>query len=594
MAAYPPILRLSKSGLKQPRSLSDKTLVECAHELRPDCVMGLEQQTDNERPCAAAGWNRYDVCALVAALTVTAAVLGKDVSRGSMIDPDAAAHAMDGVLIHDWIKAGPAAWLSPMAFAREQYGHYPTLGIGGHYPPGFAVVEAAFFLLFGVSTTTARWCVLLFGLVSAAGTYVFVRPLAGRGVAALAAILLIGLPATTHWGRQIMLEVPLMATLIWSAIALGWYACRPGWARLCVAAAATLLTLAFKQSGIFLICATAITLGWEAYRGRASWKHAVFVAVLAMVSLGGILLTLDQASLKTVSGYSTVPLLSFASILFYVKSLPDQVGWGVLIGGIAGIALATRRTGIAGVLLAAWLFVAWVMITGTSLKTPRFGYVLVFPLVVGAALAAGRLLAALPGGRWHAIGTAVGVAAVAWIGLARPVTAGPEFGPLVQEWRDGIDGQVVLFSGLRDGDFVFAVRERIPWRSSVVIRGSKLFYTCVAPPSLDMVSYVQSPKELSEVMRRYAFRDVFVERENLVGAPQDDWLRAYLQSSGDYTLADTKVVDGRQIRGKRMIHIDRYRLARPLERQVDFFDIPVPRTRDTIRIPIPPLAGRDS
>ena len=93
------------------------------------------------QPASSPGRITVADCTLLAALyAATAVVLGKDITLGGLADADSAAHAMDGVLIHDWVMAGPSAWLSPMEFARQQYGHYPTLGIGLHYPPGFAVV----------------------------------------------------------------------------------------------------------------------------------------------------------------------------------------------------------------------------------------------------------------------------------------------------------------------------------------------------------------------------------------------------------------------------------------------------------------------
>lgn len=575
--------------------VSDKSLGGTAHELRLFEMIDFSANT--ESLCTAKGlrFGWRDWVAILVLCAITVAVLGKDITRGSMIDPDAAAHAMDGVLIHDWLLAGPGNWVSPMRFAREQYGHYPTLGIGGHYPPGFALIEALFFLVLGVSAASARWCVVFFGAIAAVGCYRFMRTWTDSPTAILAAVLLVSVPSSTEWGRQIMLEVPMMAVLIWAAVALLWYLDKPTWTRLAAASALSLAAVAFKQSGIFLLGVQFATLGHQYLRARVPLMHVVVAGMLAMATLIGVLITLDDASFKTISGYATIPLLSVQSFIYYPSVMPDVVGWLVLITGLMGALLSLRvPLAPAGMLLFAWMFLAFVMILVTNLKTPRFSYVLVFPLVVWAAFAIATLAHRLAD-RWlrRAIWVTCSLVA-AGIGFARPVADGPDFGPIVKDWRDGIDNQVVLFSGLRDGDFVFAVRENVPWRRSVVLRGSKLFYTCIAPPNLEMKAYVHSPDELAQLMRRFAFREVVIERENLAGIVQDDWLRDYLKRSGDYTLMDTRILDGRQIRGKRMIHVDRYRLVRPLERQVHYFDIPVPRTRDTIRIPFPSHTGNPS
>src|SRR5579862_4994946 len=47
-------------------------------------------------------------------------------------DPDAARHAMNGVLIHDWLRSGQ--WLHSLQFARNFYSHFPAISIPYHPP----------------------------------------------------------------------------------------------------------------------------------------------------------------------------------------------------------------------------------------------------------------------------------------------------------------------------------------------------------------------------------------------------------------------------------------------------------------------------
>lgn len=522
------------------------------------------------------------LCAVVGLVAIAA--LGKDITRGGLIDPDASAHVMDGVLIHDWILAGPDAWMKPMPFAMTQYGHYPTLGIGAHYPPGFALVEAAFFLVLGVSATSARICVVFFGVIAACGTYFLVRRFAGRMAATISGVLLVVLPATTLWGRQVMLEIPLMAALVWSAVGFLWYAQRPSHARFAIVCVAALSTILFKQSGVFLICAMAMVITLLAIRGEGRVVHAIASVVIALAALGSVMATMDEACLKTVSGYHTHAPWSYAALSFYPRSLPGLVGWSVLIASVAGAVISLWRRRPVDWFLFAWMFVGLVMVSVTSLKTPRFAYLLVLPLVLWAAMAVEVVVNRIPVVKFRPVAIALIVAFAAWAGFRRPVVDGPDFGALVETNRANIEDQVVLFSGLRDGDFVFAVREHVPWRSTVIIRGSKLFYTCTAGPNLDLVSYVEGPEGVAETMRRFAFAQVYVERENRVGTPQDDWLREYLHGSGDYALAGSVLVDGVEGSCGPKVYVDRYMLVRPWQRQVDHFDIPIPRTNRSIRV----------
>ncbi|MDO8632481.1 MAG: glycosyltransferase family 39 protein, partial [Phycisphaerales bacterium] len=353
--------------------------------------------------------------------------------------------------------AGPKAWTTPMLFAERQYGHYPTLGIGKHYPPGFAVVEAVFFVVFGVSEASARLCVAFFGVLAAAGVYAFVRTIADRLAAMLAALLMIAIPATTHWGRQAMLEIPTLAVLTWSAVAFSWYLRQRTWRRFAVMAGAALLTILFKQTAVFLICAIAMALTWSSVRGRGPWSHAVCAVVLGLSALGLMLVGLDDLCLKTVSGYDTfADRWGWSSLTFYLRTLPEQTGMIVLPAAALGALLTARRMSDHWWLLAAWLFTSYVMVTVASLKTPRFFYVGLFPLVVGAAFGAARCVRLVPSARLRAATAVIGCACIACAGFARPVPDGPDFGAMVTANRERIEGKVVLFSGLRDGDFIFA------------------------------------------------------------------------------------------------------------------------------------------
>jgi 4-amino-4-deoxy-L-arabinose transferase-like glycosyltransferase len=537
-------------------------------------------------PPSSAGRITVADCALLAALwAATAVVLGKDIALGGLADADSAAHAMDGILIHDWVMAGPSAWQSPMEFARQQYGHYPTLGIGRHYPPGFAVVEAAFFATFGISAVSARLCVLFFGLIAITGTFVFVRELAGRGAGSLAAMTLPAMPATTLWGRQTMLEVPTLAALAWGAVTFSWYLRHPSTRRLSILLAVSLGAILFKQTGVFLVCTVAMTLMVCALAKVVRVAHSVAATAVAAVAVLLVVLSFDDACFKTLSGYDTYPApWCLGALTFYLRALPYLTGSLFLALAVLGFAVSRRALGVHWLFLLGWAVVAYLMVTAASLKVPRFYYVGVFPLAIGAALGMNRLVLLLPKSSVRPALAAVIAACLGAFAYARPIQHAPDYGPLVAAHRNQIEGRAVLFTGLRDGDFVFAVREHIPWRRAVVVRGSKLLYTCTAGPNLDLVSFATSSDALAALMHRFAFEYVFIERENKVGTVEDDLLRRYLSESGDYERISTQVLDAVPHSCRFASAVDVYKLIQPLTRQVDYFDIPMPRTGAPIRI----------
>jgi len=561
-------------------------------------------------------WSRADAILIAIVCSIAVVSLGKDINRGGLADADSSAHLMDGVLIHDWLKAGPHAWLHPIAFAEAQYGHYPTLGLGAHYPPGFAIVEAAFFFAFGISSTTGRICVAFFGVLLAAGTYVFARRLLNRIGATLASIVMLTMPATTLWGRQTMLEIPMLAAMVWASLLFLRYLEHPTWKRLAFSICGACLALTFKQTAIALLGAIVLTMSLLVVFRAVPMRHAAVTAGAGLITLLAVCLSLDHASSQTVSSYGTLAVASWRGLVYYARIMRYQTGSVVLAASFIGALIAliqrvratnaskgtsrcssqspisTCRRGANWLFIASWLLVAYSLATIVSLKVPRFIYVALFPFAILSALAATGFLALIPFRHARVIGTAAFAIALIVPASMRCVRHSPEFDEVVAAHRDEINGQAVLFSGLRDGDFVFAAREQLGVQKCIILRASKLLYTCTAGPNLDLVSYVQSPDDVRRVMRRFAFETVIVERENRVGTNEDRMLRAYLLSSGDY-----KHVAEHQLFVKpgamcNSVWVDVYRLDRPLERQVQSFDIPMPRTGHTIRIDLSQIAAK--
>src|SRR5271166_591541 len=134
--------------------------------------------------------------------------------RGDFWWSDAPRHAMDGVFYYDMARALPITHLKQWAI--DYYLQYPAV-TALTYPPLFALVEALFFSLFGVSHSTAQLTVTFFLLLTACGAYFLARRWMNRVAAFSMALLFIGTPVMALWGRQVMLEIPTFAFLLWSS-----------------------------------------------------------------------------------------------------------------------------------------------------------------------------------------------------------------------------------------------------------------------------------------------------------------------------------------------------------------------------------------
>src|SRR2546430_1910770 len=77
-------------------------------------------------------------------------ILGLEIAGGAYQGefngyPDEAAHLVSGLMLHDYLTALPRE--NPLVWGVRYYLHYPKVAIG-HWPPGFHIMEALWWLIF--------------------------------------------------------------------------------------------------------------------------------------------------------------------------------------------------------------------------------------------------------------------------------------------------------------------------------------------------------------------------------------------------------------------------------------------------------------
>lgn len=372
---------------------------------------------------------------------------------------DAPRHALNGVFVRDFVLAHPFA--DPIAWAFDYYDHRPSLTIL-FYPPFFYAIEAIAFALFGVGHFVAQACIAAFVLLLAGASYNLARVYMPRWHALAAALLTISTPAAALWGRQVMLDVPAYALLVTSACFL-MHHCRSRRPASLYAAGLFFLLAVYTKYNAALF-APAFLVTFLAVRGVGAMRerHTLAVAALAAVGLApAVFLTLKfgSSNVAAVSGLAgTLPLTSAAAWLFYVRVLPEQLGYIVTILGGMGVAvMVTRLRGgdATYTLPIAWLLIGYLAPTLISVREPRHTLMSLLPLVLGLPL---LLRATLP--------TRLGQAASLDIALAVGVhTLATDPVPIVRGYA-GVaryldqhltKSGVVLYSGYRDGNLVFDI-----------------------------------------------------------------------------------------------------------------------------------------
>ncbi len=427
---------------------------------------------------AAASDRRGRLAVALALVAASAALVATAPTGGDFWWSDAPRHALNGAFVKDFIAAAP--WRDPKGWAIDYYLQYPALTIL-FYPPLFYVVEAAAYSLFGVSQLVAQATVGLFALLLGAASYGAARLAFPRWSALGASLLVVGGPEAAFWGRQVMLDIPAYAALVAGAFFFVKHLRTDRPAALYLAAVAVLAAVYIKINAVFIVPVLVVALAAVKGRRALLGRHQLAAAALGCVGLAPILLlTLKFGSVNvgSVVGRRTdLPLSSLEAWLFYPALIPQYLGWLGAALALCGLGLAALRRWaplepwFAG-LLAGWLGFGYVFFSAIGVREPRHGLMLAFPLAMFAVLAAHRLLP-----------RRLAPVAVLGLGAATFLYSLVFYPPPAIGGYDRIadyvalhapKNAVVLFSGYRDGNFVFDLRTHEERRDISTIRADKL------------------------------------------------------------------------------------------------------------------------
>ncbi len=466
------------------------------------------------------GWSESRRWDLVCLLLLTVAVLLLFLTSpraGDFWWSDAPRHAMDGVFYHDMARSLPLTHLKQ--WAMDYYIQYPAITVL-FYPPLFALVEAVFFTLFGLSHSTAQLTVSAFLLATAYGAYFLTRRWVGRVAAFATALLFVGTPAVALWGRQVMLEIPAFAFLIWGSYFFFRYLDSTRPRDLYLVAGLLVAAIYTKQSTIFIAPAYLLTFYYvyqeSIFRRKEFWcSVALFiVGVMPLAVFTGLWGRLNvQESMG--GAWVESPRTAFSGWLYVGRQWPRQVGWTVLalavvycVGAILQKKWRLPKPAIFFFL--AWLFAGYVFFTLIALKLDRYTIFLIFSLVFFSVLAVVRGLPAKLAS-FAAVALAVGIFAHTLVADHVPYVSGYR---AAAQYVCSIapPGSVVLFSGLRDGSFIFNVRTMAECKNLTVIRADKLLLIVPGNRRLFGVKELGvNESQFKDMLGRYGVRYIVLE-----------------------------------------------------------------------------------
>jgi 4-amino-4-deoxy-L-arabinose transferase-like glycosyltransferase len=379
---------------------------------------------------------------------------------------DAPRHALNGIFVRDLIAQLPAG--DPRAYAIDYYLRYPALTIL-FYPPLFSAVLALMYQLFGFSHAVAQATVIAFYLLLGGLGYALARRWLGPALSMCAALLLIGAPELTVWARQVMLDIPAYALLVAMALAFTRYLDTQRPRDLCLSALLLLAALYTKQTPLFVFAALAAGLltmpGRPWLRDKRLWL-AGLITLLLLMPLLYMLLRFGQINTASALGSARpdTSRLSLAAWVYYARIMPAQIGWATpllalvyLLGCLWRPDWRLPRAPFA--FLLTWLVAGYLFFSFIMVREPRHDLMALLPLFLFAALA----LRHLSPPRWAgAISVAAALLAGGQLVAALhthqvPYVRGYEQASAYVQTHAPSQG-VVMFSGSRDGTFIFNVR----------------------------------------------------------------------------------------------------------------------------------------
>lgn len=415
--------------------------------------------------------------ALVAFLFLEGAPTG-----GAFSWPDSPRHALNGAFILDLIKTAPIH--DPLGYAFGYYSQYPALTIG-LYPPLFSFQLALFYAIFGVSQQSAVIALFVSYCFAACGVFALSRLWVKRSLAFGVAVIFAFLPEIAFWGRQVMLEIPAYAFFVWSIYFFVRYLREKRISLLYVSMFLIILGMYTKLSVVFIVGTYLIAL--LRTRGAAVLRdrHSYIITVLSIIGIAPLVfmtLKFGQANVQSVVSIadSAVSRLSLAGWVWYAAKLPSQMGWPALVASAAALVSIAlkgewRRTFLLGdLVLVSWFLIGYLFFSSIDLKEARHSVFLLLPPLILFGIACAE---ASRRRQW------VGEALVAAVALATmSVTLSTRPVHYVDGYRDVAKAIAkiappysnVLFSGYRDGAFVFEMRAAAGRPDVSVIRADKL------------------------------------------------------------------------------------------------------------------------
>jgi hypothetical protein len=414
-------------------------------------------------------WLGRSAALLLCVLVVSSLIIVRGIHAGEFsYNVDETEHAVTGLYAAALMHDHPA---HPIEYTYQFYAQYPAIAVI-HWPPLFYGFEGLAFLLLGPNVVAARLTILAFALLGLIAWFEMVRELQDEWTAALAAALLALLPLMLVFEKTVMLEIPCLSLCVaaiccWTKYLLHEKRSTLFW--FVGFASAALLT---KQNSVYLplfclISAIAVR-NW-----RLLIKPDVLWSVFSVALIAGpyYFLVYRTHWQTTAINLTDSEVSGTAGLVFYLKSLPGQLGWTMLAFSLLGLVTSPRwDRGKITLLMLSWIGACYVTFTLIGLKDARHTLYWLPPFTYFAAGMLTRMFSRQP------LKALASVAAFVLLGTSlagawsyrRPYISG--YSAAAEAITHIAPRGIILFDGELPGNFIFFLRADDPRRHFLVLR----------------------------------------------------------------------------------------------------------------------------
>jgi len=437
---------------------------------------------------------------------------------------EAGRHAMDGLFYYDLL----LDWglFSPVQYAQIYYQHYPAI-TPVMYPPFFGFCEAVGFALIGPYPWVARLTVIVFLLFGALGLIKLTEDFIDKKTAFYAGLIYISFPITIYWSRDVMLEVPAMALVIWSFYFFIRYLREAKTKDIILSLLFAVLAPYTKQNTIFIfpVLVTTAALSRKFYR---IWDRrfllGLILAIISGVPLAFVTFKWGMVNLKQSMGTLQVtPMSKYEHVLFYINNLPTSVGWPVLILVFLSCFVVVFKkyrnrfisdsSKLYMALFVSWSIFCYFQMVLIKIKEPRHGFFWIPLFAIFASLGLIFLTAKIKQRKLKICVELLFIIVIfTWNFANCKMNWSEGFYAPAQYLKNNWDGTAVLTNISRDASFIFHIRSLDNDRKYRVYRSSKIFERSMIFKKWGVVSFIENKEQLLTSLSEYGIRYILLEK----------------------------------------------------------------------------------